>query len=428
MKARQNSVRRIAIISALIIAGEAIFGLPFIVARVFRPTLLDVFGITNLQLGTAFSLYGIVAMASYFPGGPLADRFAARKLMSFALLTSAVGGVYYATIPALKELRLLFAFWGLTTILLFWAALIKATREWGGTDSQGKAFGLLDGGRGLFAAILASVTVAIFAANLPDDTGTATLVQRTDALRVVIWIFTGMAVVAGTIVWFCVPEGNWSTTKSAQHVSLRSVTTILRNRAVWLQGVIVVCAYTGYKGTDDFGLFSRDALGFDDVQAASVGTLALWVRPVAALGAGLLADRINASRAVWLCFVALIVGDLVIASGWLVPSKTWMFYVAVVSTCAMVYGMRGVYFALFDEAQVPATLTGTAAGLVSVIGYTPDIFMGPLMGYLTDTFPGALGHRYFFGTLAGFAVVGAIATSLFQLTSVKARNSQKTTR
>jgi hypothetical protein len=41
---------------ALVMAGEAIFGLPFLVARNFRLTLLDVFGISNLQLGTSFSV------------------------------------------------------------------------------------------------------------------------------------------------------------------------------------------------------------------------------------------------------------------------------------------------------------------------------------------------------------------------------------
>ncbi len=73
---------------ALVMAGEAIFGLPFLVARIFRPTLLDVFGITNLQLGTAFSVYGVVAMLAYFPGGALADRFAARTMMTAALVIS----------------------------------------------------------------------------------------------------------------------------------------------------------------------------------------------------------------------------------------------------------------------------------------------------------------------------------------------------
>ena len=51
---------------ALVVAGEAVFGLPFVVARVFRPTVLDVFGITNLQLGAAFSVYGVVAMLESF--------------------------------------------------------------------------------------------------------------------------------------------------------------------------------------------------------------------------------------------------------------------------------------------------------------------------------------------------------------------------
>lgn len=57
-----SSLRRGLILAALIAAGEAVFLLPFVLARVFRPTFLDVFGVTNLQLGTAFSLYGISAL------------------------------------------------------------------------------------------------------------------------------------------------------------------------------------------------------------------------------------------------------------------------------------------------------------------------------------------------------------------------------
>ena len=77
MKASQPSQRsatmtRFITMFALVMAGEAIFGLPFLVARIFRPTLLDVFGITNLELGTAFSFYGVVALLAYLPGGPIA--------------------------------------------------------------------------------------------------------------------------------------------------------------------------------------------------------------------------------------------------------------------------------------------------------------------------------------------------------------------
>jgi len=52
-------LRRLLRLLALITAGETIFLLPFVLARIFRPTMLEVFGLTKLQLGTAFSLYGI---------------------------------------------------------------------------------------------------------------------------------------------------------------------------------------------------------------------------------------------------------------------------------------------------------------------------------------------------------------------------------
>ena len=418
---RKSTLRRIAFMLALVIAGEAIFGLPFLVARVFRPTLLDVFEITNLQLGTALSLYGVIAMLAYLPGGPLADRFSARAMMTAALCVTAVGGIYYATVPDMVGLRILFAFWGLTTILLFWAAMIRATRNWGGDEDQGKAFGILDGGRGLFAALLATGTVAVFGALLPEDAASATLEERTAALKQVIWIFTGMTLAAGVGVWFCVTNEN-----DGDHVEVGSAFSwsqmleVLRNPAVWLQGLIVITAYTGYKGMDDLGLLARDIYMFDDVEAAQVGALSFWVRPLAALAAGSIGDKVGGTRAIAACFFLMIAGHLVVALGFLEPTATWMLFTTVVTISAAVFGLRGLYFAIFSEAGVPLALTGTAVGLVSAVGYTPDIFMGPLNGYLTDTYPGALGHQYFFGALAAFAALGLCSTLLFQRLSIPA--------
>ena len=43
---------------------------------------------------------------------------------------------------------------------------------------------------------------------------------------------------------------------------------------------------------------------------------------------------------------------------------------------------------------------------MSFVGYTPDIFMGPINGFFTDTWPGALGHQYFFVFLTVMAAIG----------------------
>jgi sugar phosphate permease len=400
---------------ALVMAGEAIFGLPFLVARIFRPTVLDVFGITNLQLGTALSVYGVIAMLAYFPGGALADRFSARKMMTAALVVSAFGGIYYATVPSIAGLKALFGFWGLTTIILFWAAMIRATRVWGGAEGQGKAFGILDGGRGLLAAVLASGTVAVFGSLMPEDAASATLAQRAEALKQVIWIFTGMTVLAAGVVWLCVPRETEKRSSGGDNaLSLSRIKTVLKNPAVWFQGLIVVTAYTGYKGMDDLGLFARDVFLFDDVRAANVSAVAFWVRPFAALGAGLVADKVGGPRTIVACFLLLILGDGFVALGLFDPTAPWMLFMMVIAISAVVFGLRGIYFAIFDEAGVPASLTGTAVGVVSVVGYTPDIFMGPINGYLTDTYPGAAGHQYFFGVLAGFAVLGLVCALMFQ--------------
>ena len=84
----------------VILAGETIFFLPYVLSRVFRPTILDVFQIDNVELGICFSVYGFVAIVSYLFGGPIADRYPARKLISLALWLTALGGVYYASYPS----------------------------------------------------------------------------------------------------------------------------------------------------------------------------------------------------------------------------------------------------------------------------------------------------------------------------------------
>ena len=154
--------------AALIIAGEAIFLLPFIVMRVFKPIIRDVFKISDIDIGEAQALYGVTALISYFFGGFIADKWEARKLLSISLIITSIGGVIMVSIPSIISFKILYALWGVSTIFLFWAALIKATRLWGNKNNQGVSFGLLDGGRGLFAASIALFGASILSYFFPD--------------------------------------------------------------------------------------------------------------------------------------------------------------------------------------------------------------------------------------------------------------------
>ena len=141
----------------------------------------------------------------------------------------------------------LYGFWGLTTILLFWAALMRATREWGGEAQIGRAYGILDGGRGLAAAVLASVMVAVFASLLPTDVASATMAERSAAFGQVIWIVTGLTLASAVLVWFSVPEAK-PVSAAEPRLTLAGVRRVIAMPAVWLQAVIIVCGYVGFKG------------------------------------------------------------------------------------------------------------------------------------------------------------------------------------
>ncbi|MCA9160383.1 MAG: hypothetical protein KDA72_18750, partial [Planctomycetales bacterium] len=114
---------------SLILAGETIFLPAFHLGRYFKSSLLTTFDIDEFQLGELGAVYGVLATLCYFLGGPIADRWQPRLLMVVSLIATGMGSLYMATIPGMTGLCLLFGFWGVTTILAFWAPLIRATRE-----------------------------------------------------------------------------------------------------------------------------------------------------------------------------------------------------------------------------------------------------------------------------------------------------------
>ncbi len=404
--------KRTGIIIALILAGESIFFLPFILARIFRPTILEVFDISNLELGFCFSIYGIVAMISYVFGGPLADRFPSRKLMAISLWLTAAGGLYYCTIPSLGELKIIYGFWGFSTIFLFWAAMLKATRLWGGEHYQGRAFGWLEGGRGLSAALLGTLAVSLFGMVMPESSEMINESARNTSFVNVILVTSLITALVGFIVWFTLPQEQASNANSTGWF-FPSLVDSGKSLNVWLMSIVVICAYVGYKITDDYSLYAHEVLGFSEVDAAAFGGTAMWLRPVFAIAAGLLADRISASKVLTYCFAGSATGGLLVYMN-VLSFSALLVILLLASTLAGIYGIRGVYFAVLQEAKIPVGSTGTTIGLISLLGFTPDIFMSPLMGYLLDNFPGIQGHQYVFLVLFAFSVVGLGVAVIFK--------------
>lgn len=390
-----------------------IFILPFVLVRVFRPTFLTVFGINNFELGTAFSVYGAVALCSYFFGGMIADRYPIHRLIGISLLVTGLGGFVLASLPSLDMIIYVYSYWGMTTILLFWAAMIKATRLWGGETEQGRAFGLLEGGRGTVAALIGTIGVGIFSYALPSN-DSSDISELSAAFQKVLWVASCGVMLVGIVSWIVLRSVQSKIIVKQNKLTWSSVKSVIGMPTVYLQGIIIVCAYVGYKITDNLSLYASDVLHYSDVAAAQVGTLSLWMRPVAAISAGVLADRFTGIRMTMISFGLVAIGAGFFASGILTDQLIIMFFIILLTTSLGIYGLRGLYFAIMQEGKIPVAYTGTAVGLMSVLGYTPDIFMGPINGYLLDRSPGIVGHQHVFMVLILFSIIGMIATYYYQ--------------
>ena len=399
-------------ITLLILSGELIFLLPYVLARVFRPTFLEVFNLTNLELGSLFSIYGTVAILSYLYGGVISDKFQPKKLIAISLFFTAFGGTVLSTYPSYLMLQILWGYWGFTTVFLFWGAMIKATRVWGGSKNQGEAFGLLDGGRGLVAASMGTLGVVIFSMFLTNDIELASLVERKNAFRYVILFSSFIVFLTGILIIVFMESGIESAVNKSASL-IPNIKSVLKIQSVWLIMVIIIAAYVGYKVTDIYSLYASDVMNFDNLEAANIGSLQLYLRPIVCLLIALFADKKSYIHLIIIGFIIMLVGALVFSLGIVQVNMNYVFFFSLIVVATGTYAIRALYFSLMQEGRIPIVLTGTAVGVISVVGYTPDIFASPVIGYLLDTYPGIIGHQYVFSMLVVFSIVGLWASMRF---------------
>jgi len=396
----KNAEKRLTMV-LLCLSGSIIYWLPFL-SEVFWVPMQDAFGFSKTQMGVLLSTFGFVSLLVYIPGGWLADRIAPRRLISVALALTAVGGFVFSTFPSFEVCVALHGLWGVTTGCIFWSALIKATRNWGTAKEQGRAFGILEGGRNFVDMVIATAVLSVFAFRGAGDS----------ALSEQIVFCALAALVLAFVVWVVMEDGKTpreDTREAPSTFSIADTKKVLKLPIIWLLSIIIMAAYGGYWGVVYFTPYATETFELGSVLGGAVGTAKLWIAALVAVVAGFVADRIGSAKAVLGAFILMTSGFFVFA---VLPGKPsllplLLINVAVIS-CA-VYGLRGIYFSLLEQGGIPIAVTGTATGIISLIGYTPDIFLPTLGGMILDANPGADGYQNFFLFVATLSFIGLIA-------------------
>ena len=397
-----SNVRHWLIMVVPSFSGGIIFLLPFLFEVYYR-SVADALGLTNTEMGILFSAFGVTSLIVYFPGGWLADRISPRKLMTSSLITTGLGGLWFATLPTYEIVVAIHIFWGVSITLLFWGAMIRVTRNWAPPDQQGKAFGVLETLRGIGEASTHSVLLFVF----------AWLGSTEQALTVVITQLSLVIIALGVLSWFVIEDvsRDGASNNEMASVTLRDIIAVLKMPVIWLIAIVVLCAYCAYWGSFTTTPYSSDIFMTTVAVAGVISVGRMWLKPIAALIAGFVADAFGIAVSVAVLFAVLVVCFSTIGLISPEPGKLPVVLINVAIVALAVFALRGIYFALLEEGGVPLAVTGTAGGIISAIGFTPDVFMPLFFGVITDSYPGADGYRYFYLVTSGFCAVGLVAAT-----------------
>ncbi|KVT48186.1 MFS transporter [Burkholderia multivorans] len=409
---RDSRTQRYLQLLLLVIAAGAIYPMLYL-RQVYQPTMLHFFRIDDVQLGYLYSSLGTIFLISYLPSGWLADRLSPRWLICFSLLATGALGLVYATGPSFHTLVLIFGGWGLTTGLTFWAAVIKRVNMIAGADEQGRFFGLLDGGRGLVEALLATVAITLFAYVTQTRGGTDAA-----GFTLVVHLYAFFCIALGVLLALIREPARAGKRATAMQPRRGNVLADLKTLAaipeLWLVAAIVFCGYQVFWATYSFSAYLHEGnFGLSATAAGFITTLKLWMRPIGGIGGGFLGDRMSkVSVLFWaLVLAALSLVGLIVAPA---HSPQAMLVVLVLFIGILTYAIRGLYWSLLDDCRVPGHCAGLAIGLISVLGYSPDVFVPLINGYVTQAYPGAHGYQLYFGYIAAIALCGAGAAAFLR--------------
>ena len=398
-------MRRYLQLAVITVAAGAIYPLLYL-RQNFEVSMLETFDITATQLGQCNAILGVLFVVTYLPSGWLADRVRPRFLMSFSLLAAGLLGLWFAATPSFAELRFIYAGWGVATGLTFWSAHIKAVAVLAEEKEQGRFFGILDGGRGLVEALLATVAIALFAYWL---TG---LGKPTDAaLRTVIWLYAGNMLVLAPVVLLTVDD-NRAEGDGPRAVSLRETAADLRlvlsKPEIWLAALCIMAGYQLFFATYAFSAYMQQNFGLTAVTAGMITVAKQWMRPIGAIGAGFVGDYLNREKVLG---TLLVLGSAALASLAVLPldAAAPVLLAIVLAVGLITYAVRGIYWATLERCDVPDRVKGFAIGVISLVGYAPDIYLPLIRGALVDHIPGKWGYGIYFLGLAAFGLAGAAA-------------------
>ncbi|BCX78786.1 MFS transporter [Campylobacter sp. 19-13652] len=389
----------------LILGAGTVFKLSSI-KDVFYVPMQDVWGLTNTQIGLAFTFYAIVQTVGYFTSMYIADRFSKKILLPIGLVGVGLCGVYMTTLPGYVGYCVAFGVMALFGEVIYWPSLLKAVRLLGDKSEQGRLFGFLEAGRGIVDVIVAFGALFVFGYFGEGKAG----------LMAGLWYYTIVTSLIGVITYFLIDNDDAIKDRdNANKIVWQGIWWVLKDAKTWLAAFVIFFVYSAYTGLTYFIPFMKDIYALPAVYVGAYGIINQYgLKLFGGVIGGTLSDKVFHSPLKYLRFTFLVAAAAIVGFAYLPHESINITLGMVITLCigAIIFTQRAVFFAPMDEIGTPREYAGSAMALGCLIGYMPSMFGYLIYGYIIDTFAGMAGYRYVFLIMASFALCGFICASL----------------
>ena len=390
--------KKLSVLFIICMANSLIYTLPYLQST-YYDSMQAAYGFTHMQMGSLVSAYGIFNIFANFFGGVAADAFDTKKLFVFSMIATGLSGLYSATLPSYPVMLALNIFWSVSTTLTFWSAMIKAVKNLADGAHQGQVFG--------FKETMCCVITLFF-----SMTALAVFRLTGENFIILLVLYSVMHIVVGILVAIFMPE---LPPQGKPEIAglVKEIGDVIRLKGVWLIGMTI---FFTQMAAIIFGRFTPFLTGVGGLSASAVALITIisanGFANIGSMSGGKISDIMGSPAK----FIACVLGVtatvtvvfLFIPWG---PETVWLCVAVSVIFRILNGALRSVQFATMSQVNIPAHLIGTASGIISIIGYMPDIFGYTLCGMAMENYAPVIAYRIIFSGLIVCCLMG-MAVSL----------------
>lgn len=404
--------KKLTALVLMMLSMNTIYVLPYLPYQFYTP-LQEAMGLIGREAdyGRLLNLYGIANVILYLPGGWVADRFDAKKLLVFSMIATGALGIWESFFPSYETLILIYIMFAVTTVLTYWSSSVKCINIIAG-DEQGSMFGMLEAGRGLVGIVVTSLFVFLY--------------TKTQSMFGVVFSCGVIMILVGIALLFLMPNTSQAGSSNASLADgLRAYGRAFKDPTTYLLAGMIFTGSLVLAACSYFAPYLERVLQVDQsIVIIFQNYNRLVCQIIAASACAFLASKMGrSSRPIVYAGVLLIATSVAL---YFFPGKAGMMVPALTLMVLITMGLsafRALYYAIVDESGCPTNTVGSIIGIASIIGFCPDMFFTSLCGSWLDKY-GNDAFKMIFACCIAASVLGIICAIISDRRIVKYRAAQ----